>query len=36
MSDLLTRAEYAALAASIDFPRTAFIDGDFALAQAHL
>jgi gamma-glutamyl-gamma-aminobutyraldehyde dehydrogenase len=27
MSDLLTRAEYAALAADIDFPRTAFIDG---------
>ncbi|MEM9197521.1 MAG: aldehyde dehydrogenase [Pseudomonadota bacterium] len=29
MSDLLTRAEYAALAASIDYPRGAFIDGKF-------
>ena len=29
MSDLLTREEYAALAGSIDFPRSAFIDGKF-------
>ncbi len=29
MSDLLTREEYAALAANIDFPRAAFIDGKF-------
>ncbi len=29
MSDLLTRDEYAALAGSIQFPRTAFIDGGF-------
>ncbi|MEM7430204.1 MAG: aldehyde dehydrogenase, partial [Pseudomonadota bacterium] len=29
MSDLLTRDEYAALAGSINFPRTAFIDGGF-------
>jgi len=29
MSDLLTRAEYAAIADGIDFPRSAFIDGGF-------
>lgn len=29
MTDLLTRDEYAALAADIDFPRAAFIDGKF-------
>ena len=29
MSDLLTRAEYAAIASALDFPRTAFIDGKF-------
>ncbi|MEM1163442.1 MAG: aldehyde dehydrogenase [Pseudomonadota bacterium] len=29
MSDLLTRDEYAALAASIDYPKAAFIDGKF-------
>ncbi|MCI5075081.1 aldehyde dehydrogenase [Oricola sp.] len=29
MSDLLTRDEYAAIAAGIDFPRSAFIDGKF-------
>jgi gamma-glutamyl-gamma-aminobutyraldehyde dehydrogenase len=29
MTDLLTREEYAAIAANIDFPRTAFIDGKF-------
>ncbi|MEM7058526.1 MAG: aldehyde dehydrogenase [Pseudomonadota bacterium] len=29
MSDLLTRDEYAALAASLDYPRGAFIDGKF-------
>ncbi|WP_282608517.1 aldehyde dehydrogenase [Pelagibius sp. Alg239-R121] len=29
MTDLLTREEYAAIAAGIDFPRTAFIDGKF-------
>ncbi|MGB0507853.1 MAG: aldehyde dehydrogenase [Pikeienuella sp.] len=29
MSDLLTREEYAAIAASTDFPRAAFIDGKF-------
>lgn len=29
MTDLLTREEYAALAAKIDFPRAAFIDGKF-------
>lgn len=29
MSDLLTRADYAAIAATIDFPRSAFIDGGF-------
>ncbi len=30
MSDLLTREEYAAIAAQMDFPRTAFIDGKYA------
>ena len=30
MSDLLTHDEYAAIAAELDFPRTAFIDGKFA------
>ncbi len=29
MSDLLTRDEYAAIAAGIDFPRSPFIDGKF-------
>ena len=29
MSELLTRAEYAAIAESLDLPRTAFIDGRF-------
>ncbi|WP_439142811.1 aldehyde dehydrogenase [Planktotalea sp.] len=29
MSDLLTRAEYAAIADEINFPRSAFIDGGF-------
>ncbi len=29
MTDLLTRAEYAAIAADLDFPRTPFIDGKF-------
>ncbi len=29
MTDLLTREEYAAIAAGIDFPRAAFIDGKF-------
>lgn len=29
MSDLLTREEYAAIAAKLDFPRTAFIDGKY-------
>ena len=29
MSDLLTRAEYAAIADAINFPRSAFIDGGF-------
>ncbi|MEM7190107.1 MAG: aldehyde dehydrogenase [Pseudomonadota bacterium] len=29
MSDLLTKDEYAALAASIDYPKAAFIDGKF-------
>ena len=29
MSDLLTRDEYQAIAESLDFPRTAFIDGEF-------
>ena len=29
MSDLLTRAEYAAIADGIDFPRSSFIDGGF-------
>ena len=29
MSDLLTRDEYAAIAAEMDFPRTAFIDGKY-------
>jgi gamma-glutamyl-gamma-aminobutyraldehyde dehydrogenase len=29
MSELLTRDEYAAIAAQIDFPRSAFIDGKF-------
>ncbi len=29
MSDLLTRDEYAAIAAAIDFPRSPFIDGKF-------
>ncbi len=29
MSDLLTHAEYQAIAASLDFPRTAFIDGGY-------
>jgi len=29
MTDLLTRAEYKAIAASLDFPRTAFIDGGY-------
>jgi len=29
MSDLLTKAEYAAIAADLDLPRTAFIDGKF-------
>lgn len=29
MSDLLTREEYGAIAAKIDFPRTAFIDGKY-------
>ena len=29
MSDLLTREEYAAIADSLDFPRSAFIDGKF-------
>ena len=29
MSDLLTRAEYAAIAAALDFPKAAFIDGKF-------
>jgi gamma-glutamyl-gamma-aminobutyraldehyde dehydrogenase len=29
MSDLLTRAEYAAIAAAMDFPRAAFIDGNY-------
>ena len=29
MTDLLTRDEYAAIAADIDFPRSAFIDGKF-------
>ena len=29
MTDLLTRAEYQAIAQSLDFPRTAFIDGKY-------
>jgi gamma-glutamyl-gamma-aminobutyraldehyde dehydrogenase len=29
MTDLLTREEYAAIAAEIDFPRAAFIDGKY-------
>lgn len=29
MSELLTRDEYAAIAAQLDFPRTAFIDGKY-------
>jgi len=29
MSDLMTRAEYAAIAGALDFPRTAFIDGKY-------
>lgn len=29
MSDLLTQAEYQAIAQSLDFPRTAFIDGKY-------
>ena len=29
MSDLLTRAEYQAIADDLDFPRTAFIDGKY-------
>ena len=29
MSDLLTHEEYAAIAASLDFPRAAFIDGKY-------
>lgn len=29
MSDLLTRDEYAAIAANLDFPKTAFIDGKY-------
>ena len=32
MSDLLTRAEYQAIAASLDVPRNAFIDGGFRKA----
>jgi gamma-glutamyl-gamma-aminobutyraldehyde dehydrogenase len=34
MSDLLTRAEYAALAANLDLPTGAFIDGTFRPAQS--
>lgn len=33
MSDLLTREEYAAIAASLDFPKSAFIDGRFQAGQ---
>ncbi len=33
MSDLLTRAEYAAIAQSMDFPATPFIDGKFRSGQ---
>ena len=33
MSDLLTREEYAAVAAKIDYPRTAFVDGKFRPGQ---
>ena len=29
MSDLLTHEEYAAIAASLDFPHAAFIDGKY-------
>ncbi|MEO1239557.1 MAG: aldehyde dehydrogenase family protein, partial [Pseudomonadota bacterium] len=29
MSDLLTRAEYGAIAADLDLPRTPFVDGKF-------
>lgn len=29
MSDLLTKTEYAAIAAELDFPATPFIDGKF-------
>ncbi len=34
MSDLLTRAEYGAIADNLDLPRTAFIDGAFRPAQS--
>ncbi len=34
MSDLLTRAEYGAIADGLDLPRTAFIDGGFRPARS--
>lgn len=34
MSDLLTKGEYEALAASIDLPGNAFIDGGFRPAMS--
>ena len=34
MSELLTREEYAAVAAGLTFPRTAFIDGSFRKAKS--
>jgi len=36
MSDLLTREEYASIAASIDFPRAAFLDGKYQPGGATL